>query len=161
MNIYTISTAFSFKKQQKTITMKKKLTTAVLFLLLVTGIAACKKQDSNTTIVKIGGKWQVTKIETKVYDANGGVTSSNTVEYNPSSDYLDFKSTENNDFEMSLAGTISSGNYVTFVGTAFNIKLASKLLVCTTEVLDDNTFQFTATVDQSNPKVTETYYLKR
>lgn len=141
--------------------MKKKLAKATLVLLLVTGLAACKKEDSGTTIVRIGGRWQVTKVETKTYDANGAVTGSSTVDYNPTSDYMDFKRTEKNDFEMSLAGVVSTGNYVTFVGTAFNIQLSSKLLVCETQVLDDTTLQFTATVDKSSPKVTETYYLKR
>eukprot|EP01132_Coremiostelium_polycephalum_P018382 gene18382-21920_t len=105
--------------------MKIKLLSTALLLWLATGIAGCKKDNPNTLIVKLSGKWQVLKIETKTFNASGAVVTDNTVNYGVS-DYLDFKNNESSDLEVSLAGTRQVGNYVVFLGTAFNLSLPSK-----------------------------------
>lgn len=140
--------------------MKIKLLSTALLLWLATGIASCKKDNPNTLIVKLSGKWQVLKIETKTFNASGAVVTDNTVNYGVS-DYLDFKNNESSDLEVSLAGTRQVGNYVVFLGTAFNLSLPSKLLACNAEVINDNTLQFTGTIDGSSPRTTETWFLKR
>lgn len=140
--------------------MKRKLTSAALFLLMVTGLGACKKQDSGTVQAKITGRWIVNKIEVKTYDANGAATGTTSTSYT-SSDYIDFKTNETNDVEMSLTGVKLTGSYTTFLNGAFNINFTTKLLTCNTDVITDNTFQFTGAVNNSNPKTTETYYLSR
>ena len=141
--------------------MKTKLFTFAALLLTIVFISSCKKEDTNSFRSKITGRWQLNKIERRVYKADGTVASTITTPYT-SSDYIDFKNNENDELEMNLgAGNRFMGNYVVLFGQTFNISLSNKLLYCDTDNLTDNTFQFTGTVDQANPKVTETYYLQR
>lgn len=140
--------------------MKKKLTRAALFLLMVTGLGACKKEDSGTVRSQISGRWVVNKIEVKTYDANGALTGTTSTNYT-ASDYIDFKTNETNEVNLSLSGTVLTGSYTTFLNGTFNVNFTSKLLSCSTDVITDNTFQFTGAVNNSNPKTTETYYLTR
>ncbi|MET3114795.1 uncharacterized lipoprotein YehR (DUF1307 family) [Pedobacter sp. CG_S7] len=142
--------------------MKTKLLAIVALFLAVALFSACKKEDSDTFKVKISGRWKVNKIEKKTYDANGTtVASSSTTPYTDT-DYIDFKNNENDELEINLgSGNRVMGNYVVLMGQSFNISLSDKLLYCNADMLNETTFQFTATVDKSSPKVTETYYLKR
>jgi hypothetical protein len=141
--------------------MKTKLFTVAALLLTVVFISSCKKEDTDSLRSKIAGRWQINKIETKTYAANGTITSTKTVGYT-TADYMDFKNNENDELEINLgAGNRVMGNYVVLFGQSFNISLSNKLLYCDTDNLTETTFQFTGTVDQANPKVTETYYLQR
>lgn len=142
--------------------MKTKLLALTAFLLVIAFIPGCKKEDSDTLKAKMTGRWQVSKVERKVYEADGTTVASTTsVPYTPA-DYMDFKNNENDELELNLgSGNRIVGNYIVLLGNDFNISLSDKLLYCNTEVLDDNTFQFTGTVDKSSPKVTETYFLQR
>ena len=142
--------------------MKTKLFTVAALLLTIVFISSCKKEDTDSLRSKILGRWQISKIETKSYAANGTtITSTRTVDYT-TADYMDFKNNENDELEINLgSGNRVMGNYVVLFGQSFNISLSNKLLYCDTDNLTETTFQFTGTVDQSNPKVTETYYLQR
>ena len=142
--------------------MKTKLLALTAFLLVIAFIPGCKKEDSDTFKAKMIGRWQVSKVERTVYRADGTtVESTTTQEYTPA-DYMDFKNNENDELELNLgSGNRFVGNYIVLLGNEFNISLSDRLLYCKTGTMDDNTFQFTGTVDKSSPKVTETYFLKR
>ncbi len=142
--------------------MKTKLFTVAALLLTIVFISSCKKEDTDTFKSKISGRWQVSKIERKVYASDGTTVASMTTTPYTTADYVDFKNNENDELEINLgSGNRVIGNYVVLFGQSFNISLSNKLLYCDTDNLSGNTFQFTGTVDQSNPKVTETYYLQR
>jgi hypothetical protein len=142
--------------------MKTKLFTVAALLLTIVFISSCKKEDTDSFRSKITGRWQISKIETKTYGADGTtVVSTRTIPYS-TADYIDFKNNENDELEINLgSGNRVIGNYVVLFGQSFNISLSNKLLYCDTDNLSETSFQFTGTVDQSNPKVTETYYLQR
>ncbi|WP_432714685.1 hypothetical protein [Pedobacter sp.] len=142
--------------------MKTKLFAIVALFLTIATVSSCKKEDTDTLKAKIAGRWQVNKVERKTYDANGSAVVSTITTPYTTTDYIDFKNNENDELEINLgSGNRVMGNYVVLMGNDFNISLSNKLLYCTTDVLNENTFQFTGTVDQSSPKVTETYYLQR
>ena len=142
--------------------MKLNLFRISAFLCLLTVTSACKKDDVDSIKPDMVGRWQIERIETRTYDASGtSVVSTASIPFQPT-DYVDFKSNQNDEVEMNLGdGNRLVGNYVVLMGSSFNISLSNKLLYCNTENLTDNAFRFTGTVDKSNPKVTETYYLVR
>ena len=142
--------------------MKLNLFKISAFLCLLTVASACKKEDSASIKPDMVGRWQIERIETRTYDASGtSVESTASIPFQPT-DYVDFKNNQNDEVEMNLGdGNRLVGNYVVLMGSSFNISLSNKLLYCNTENLTDNAFRFTGTVDKSNPKVTETYYLVR
>ncbi|WP_432709419.1 hypothetical protein [Pedobacter sp.] len=142
--------------------MKSNLFRMSAFLCLITLFSACEKETSDEYQSDMTGRWQVERIETRVYDASGtSVVSSASIPFQPT-DYIDFKNNENDELEMNLGqGNRVAGNYVVLMGGTFNISLSNKLLFCNTESLTEKSFIFTGTVDNSNPKVTETYYLVR
>ena len=142
--------------------MKSNLLRISAFICLLTLFSACKKEASDAYQSNMTGRWQIERIETRTYDASGtSVVSSASIPYQPT-DYIDFKNNENDELEMNLGqGNRVMGNYVVLMGGVFNISLSNKLLYCNTENLTENSFTFTGTVDKSNPKVTETYYLVR
>src|SRR4051812_1502921 len=78
--------------------MKKQVLLAGIILLLVTGFSACKKESFQEKSLKekLVGKWIVNKVDVTTA---GGTTGSITY---TSSDYLDFKDTKSDDFELSL-----------------------------------------------------------
>ena len=142
--------------------MKLNLLRISVCVCLLTLFSACKKEVSDDYQSNMRGRWQIERIETRTYDANGtSVLSSASIPYQ-ATDYIDFKNNKNDELEMNLGqGNRLMGNYVVLMAGAFNISLSNKLLYCTVENLTDNAFIFTGTVDKSNPKVTETYYLVR
>lgn len=139
--------------------MKRKLVLAGIMLFLATGFSACKKQNEATEPLraKMLGKWQVNKID--VTTNNGGTPTTVTTTYT-SSDYIDFKDNESDDFELSLgANNRTLGTYQIRINDTFFLDLPNKDLECTTTVIGDHEFRFTGTV--VGTKNTETYYLSR
>jgi hypothetical protein len=142
--------------------MKTKLLAVTVLLMAIAFLPGCKKEDTDTLKARMAGRWQVDKIETKTYDASGATVVRTETKPYTTADYFDFKNNENDELEINLgAGNRVMGNYVVLMGQTFNISLSNELLYCNTEVLTDNAFQFTGSVDKSSPKVTRTYYLKR
>ena len=140
--------------------MKKQLLLAGLVLLLVTGFSACKKETSfekKTLRGKLVGKWLVNKIDIVT---TGGSTVSTTY---TSSDYLEFKDTKTDDFELSLGTTNRTiGAWSTLADdVSLYLDFSAKDLDCKVTTITETKLQFTGTVVGSNPKVTETYYLSR
>lgn len=140
--------------------MKKRLLVASMILLFVASFTACKKQDEDTKPIrtKMLGKWQVNKIEVTTYSSSEPTTVSTTY---TATDYMDFKDNETDDFELGLGNVRAVGNFSASIDNTFYLDFPSKDLTCTPTILTGNQFQFTGTVVNSNPKVTETYYLSR
>lgn len=141
--------------------MKKQLFLASMILLFVAAFTACKKQDEETKPIreKMIGKWQVNKIDVTTY-VEGSTPSTVSTTY-ASTDYIDFKNNESDDFELSLGNTRSVGSFSSSVDNSIYLDFPSKDLDCTVTTISPNQFQFTGTVVGSNPKITETYYLSR
>lgn len=138
--------------------MKKQITVATMFLLLITGIVTgCKKETGSSRPLKtrIGGKWLVTKKETtKEGSPMETITGTST-------DFLEFRGGDDDQIELSLGTEHSLGTYSVLATDNFNISFPGKLLNCTVNTIDDNNLVFTGTVNGSTPKVSEKYYLKR
>lgn len=130
--------------------MKRKLSLGFVLLLIVASISACKKQDEATKPLKekMIGRWQVTKIE----------TDGMAVDYTPS-DYIDFKSNNEDEVEFNLEGDRYLGNYVVMIGDVFHIVLSNKTLICKSDNISASEFKFTGKVEGTG--ATETYYLRR
>ena len=142
--------------------MKLKLFNISAFICVLTLSIACKKESSDNIQPNMSGRWQIERIETRTFDAAGTtVVSSASIPYQPT-DYIDFKNNKSDELEINLGdGNRVNGNYVVLMGGMFNISLSNKLLYCNVDNLTEKAFTFTGTVDKSNPKVTETYYLVR
>lgn len=140
--------------------MERRLLVAATLLLFIASFTACKKQDYETKPLrtKILGKWQVNKIDVTTYGEGAGTTV--TTNYG-SSDYIDFKDNESDDFELGLGTNRSVGTFSTTFANTLHLDFSSKDLDCVVNTISDNQFQFTGTVIGSNPKITETYYLSR
>ena len=137
--------------------MKKKLLFAGTLLLFIASFTACKKQDEETKPLraKMIGKWQVNKIDVTTA---GSATLTTTY---ASGDYMDFKDSESDDFELGLGASRSVGTYSSAIDNSIYLDFSSKDLDCKVTTITTNQFQFTGTVVGSNPVVTETYYLSR
>jgi hypothetical protein len=142
--------------------MKRKIISNALVLLVIIGLAGCKKDGSGASSSRkfMLGRWQVTKVETTNTGLSGVAQPITTVNYT-SADYIDFKDNDADEVDFKLGSNQTSGTFVILDNNKFNISLPSKLLYCTTDNISETSFQFTGTSDQSGSKVTETYYLTR
>jgi hypothetical protein len=127
-------------------------------LLFVSIFTGCKKDENETsqTKSKIIGKWQVVKVDVKS-DRVGMLDTTITTNYT-SADYIDFKDVQVNLF---LAGDQVTGQYGTGLGNTLFLDFSSKDLDCTINKLTANQLEFTGAIIGADPKVIETYYLKR
>ncbi|WP_316805192.1 hypothetical protein [Pedobacter nototheniae] len=137
--------------------MKKQITLVSLLLLVTATIFSCKK-DTESVKARIMGKWTVNKIVATGY--TGDLTAQNgTFTYGASTDYMDFKSSNDDVLELSLKGTKTIGDY-TGTKDSFNMYLPEEgVSYCTVSTLTDKELQFTAKLDKSN--VVKVYYLTR
>ena len=130
---------------------------ALFFTALLLIFASCKKQDDATKPLKskMVGKWQLAKVETTI------AGSAPTTVTGTASDYVDFKSGEDDIVEINLSPSLQSGTYSVTVGESFYISMAGKLQACAPTVINDNTFEFTATEEKATPSVVKKYFLTR
>ena len=137
--------------------MKKKLTFIAVFLLVIAGFSACKKDavDGKPLKIRMIGKWQVTKIETTV--GTGATTTYTGV----AADYFDFRNNESDEVEVNLANNRNTGNYAVLINQSFNLNVSGELVFCTVTAVNDNLLEFTGTVDKASVTTTRKYYLKR
>jgi hypothetical protein len=137
--------------------MKVKLLYTSLFLLLVTGFTACKKETGEDRPLreKVIGKWTVEKITVKT-----GSATPVTTEYG-GSDYVDFKNNETDDVEISLKGERTVGSFATTADNLLYLNLTTKNLQCKVVKVSNTEFVFEGNVNSSNPAIFETYYLSR
>ncbi|WP_316821700.1 hypothetical protein [Pedobacter gandavensis] len=138
--------------------MRKQLTFATMLLFILTGIAAgCKKEsgESRSLKKKMEGKWQVSKIETTI---DGTATK---VYTGAAADFFEFRNDENDQVEVGIAGDRILGTYAVFATDDFSLSLSGKILNSTTNTITDNNFEFTATVQDANPKEVRKYFLRR
>ncbi len=140
--------------------MRKQVVLLGAILIAMVTFSSCKKQDEATKPLseKLFGRWSVEKVVTTTQTGTG--PQSTTQNYQ-SSDYMDFRKSENNDVEVKLGANTSLGTFTTTVDQTLYLTLSGKSLVCQMDQITDSKAQFTGTVTGSNPKVTETYYLYR
>lgn len=137
--------------------MKKQITILSLFVLVTATLFSCKK-DNESVKARIMGKWTVNKIVATGY-TGVDVAKNGTFTYGKSTDYLDFKSSDDDVLELALSGTKTIGDY-TGTMDAFNMYLPEEgISYCTVNVLTDKELQFTAKLDKTN--VVKVYYLTR
>lgn len=134
--------------------MKRKITSLATLLLIFTTLISCKKEDTDSQKYKMTGRWQVSKIETKI-------GSQTIIDNYTSTDYMDFKNNTEDEVEVKLGNTTTKGNYLVMIDGTFNLSIDNKLYYCTTNNLSDTNFQFTAVADKSDTQTTKTYYLVR
>ncbi|MES2827264.1 MAG: hypothetical protein V4687_03890 [Bacteroidota bacterium] len=133
---------------------KKPAILLTAFLLI---LSSCKKQDDETKPLKtkIVGKWEVSKVETSI-----GSSAPTTVA-GSANDYVDFKGGDDDIVEISVSSSLQSGTYSILVSNEFYITIGGKLYQCSPTLVDDNSFEFTATEEGSNPLIIKKYFLER
>ncbi len=134
--------------------MKKQFTIFCLFVLTATTIFSCKKDDSSLK-ARIIGKWTVNKIEVS---GNTNTALNGTFNYTIN-DYMDFKSNDDDQVELSLNNQRTIGTYTGSLGNDFTMSFPEGISYCTTSVITTNQLQFTAKIDKTN--IVKIYYLSR
>lgn len=134
--------------------MKKQITSLSLFFLAIIALISCKKDDTSLK-ARITGKWTVTKIEVS---GNTNESLNGTFTYSIN-DYLDFKSDDDDQVELSLSNQRTIGNYITSLGNDFSMVFPEGTSYCTASVLTGTQLQFTAKIDKTN--IVKKYYLTR
>lgn len=141
--------------------MRKKLFLAAAILLTIIGFSACKKETEENKPLRsrMIGTWKVDKIDVTTYPSSG---TPQTVSTNyGTSDYFEFRDNKDDDVELRLNGSTTTGSFAAAETGKFIVDFAIKNMECDVIIINDKQFQFTATVTGANPKVTETYYLTR
>jgi hypothetical protein len=143
-------------------TMKRQITILSLFLLIASSIVSCKKDDTSLKAQMIG-KWKLNRIVTTGYTAedtlkdpkkiNGDVT------YGTTSDYVDFKSNNDDQVELSLSGNRTIGTYLIIYSDQFSMDINDGMNYCKINSISTSQLQFTAKIDKTN--VTKVYYLSK
>lgn len=137
--------------------MKKQITLLSMLILFTATIFSCKK-DTNTLKAQMMGKWTLSKIVVSGYTGVDAVTKNGTFTYGTTSDYMDFKSNEDDQVELSVSGNRTIGTYV-ITGELFNMSFPDGDSYCTVNSLTTKQFQFTAKIDKTN--IVKVYYLTR
>ena len=142
--------------------MKRQITLLSLLLIVATTIISCKK-DTTSLKAQMLGRWKLDRIVTTGYTAeetlknprrvNGDIT------YGTTSDYVDYKPTNDDVVEVSLSGNRNQGTYVILYSNQFTMDLEDGSNFCTVNTITENKFQFTAKIDKTN--VVKVYYLSR
>lgn len=138
--------------------MKKQLTLIALFLFIITGISTgCKKENDAAKSLKkkIEGKWLVAKVETTIEG-----TSTKTYVGLPT-DFFDFRNNDTDQLEVNIGADRAIGTYAILVNDDINLSLSGKVLKSVVSVINNNKFEFTATVDGASPKEVRKYFLTR
>jgi len=134
--------------------MKKQITFLSLFVLVTASLISCKK-DTTSLKARIVGKWIVNKIE-----VSGNTSSSANGTFNyTNSDYIDFKSNDDDQVELGLTNQRTIGTYETTLDSQFSMVFPEGASYCTVNSLSDTNFQFTAKIDKTN--IVKVYYLSR
>ncbi len=133
--------------------MKKQIALLSSLLMLTVILFSCKK-DTESLKARMMGKWTVNKIVVSGY---AETAKNGTFDYT-SSDYMDFKSNDDDQVELSLKGQNTIGTYVS-TGEDFNMSFPEGAFYCTVNSLSNNQFQFTAKIDKTN--VIKVFYLSR
>ncbi|PWS26260.1 hypothetical protein DHW03_15835 [Pedobacter yonginense] len=135
--------------------MKRQITFLSLLFLVTTAFLSCKK-DTESTKARIMGKWSVNKI---VITGNTSDAANGTFTYGKTTDYMDFKSNEDDQVELGLSGQRTIGTYEGTIDS-FNMAFPEEgSSYCTINTLTENVLQFTAKVDKTN--IVKVYYLSR
>ncbi|MFD2583547.1 hypothetical protein ACFSR6_13700 [Pedobacter vanadiisoli] len=141
--------------------MKKQITLIAILLIVASTIISCKK-DTTSLKAQMMGRWTLNRIVTTGYTAdetlkdptkiNGDVT------YGKTSDYVDYKSNNDDQVEISLSGNKTIGTYQIIYSDQFTMELNDGNNFCMVNSLNGNQFQFTATI---NNRIKKVYYLSR
>ncbi|KQS41853.1 hypothetical protein [Pedobacter sp. Leaf194] len=134
--------------------MKKRITLLSLFFLATATLFSCKK-DETSLKARMIGKWTVNKIEVS---GNSNQTLNGTFNYT-ANDYLDFKSNEDDQVELSLTNQRTIGNYTVSLGNDFGMIFPEGTSYCTVSTISGTQLQFTAKIDKTN--IVKKYYLTR
>jgi len=134
--------------------MKKQITILSLLFLATTALFSCKK-DETSLKARIVGKWTVNKIEVS---GNTNETLNGTFTYTIN-DYLDFKSNDDDQVELSLTNQRTIGTYTASLGSEFGMIFPEGTSYCTVSTLSGTQLQFTAKIDKTN--IVKKYYLTR
>lgn len=135
--------------------MKRQITILSLFLLIASTIISCKKDDTSLKAQMLG-RWTLNRIVTTGYTddkLNGDVT------YGKTNDYIDYKSNNDDQVEISLSGNRTIGEYVIIYSDQFSMNINDGLNYCKINSITANKLEFTAKIDKTN--VTKVYYLTR
>ena len=142
--------------------MKRKITILALLVVATSTLFSCKK-DETSLKARMMGKWMISKIETSGYTPaetlNDPTKVNGTVTYGSTSDYIDFKSNEDDQVELSLKGNRTIGTYVIIYSDQFAMDLNDGQNYARVNNLTTTQFQFTSKIDKTN--VTKIYYLTK
>ena len=137
------------------LTMKRQITILSLLMLLTSTIISCKK-DTTSLKAQMMGRWTLNKIVTTGYTdekLNGEVI------YGKTTDYIDYKSNNDDQVEISLSGNRTIGEYVIIYSDQFSMSINDGLNYCKINSITANKLEFTAKIDKTN--VTKVYSLSR
>lgn len=134
--------------------MKRQITILSLFLIISATLFSCKK-DTTSLKSRIIGKWTVNKI---VVSGNSSQELNGTFNYT-ANDYLDFKSNDDDQVELSLTNQRTIGSYITSLGNDFNMVFPEGTSYCTISTISETQLQFTAKIDKTN--IVKVYTLTR
>ena len=134
--------------------MKKQLTVIGLLFMVTATLFSCKK-DTVSLKARIMGKWTVNKIE-----VSGNTNSSLNGTFNYTiNDYIDFKSDNDDQVELSLNNQRTIGTYTASLGDDFVMSFPEGVSNATVKSLTQSQLQFTAKIDKTN--IVKVYYLTR
>ena len=137
------------------LTMKRQITILSLLMLLTSTIISCKK-DTTSLKAQMMGRWTLNRIVTTGY---ADETLNADVNYGKTTDYIDYKSNNDDQVEISLSGNRTIGTYVIIYSDQFSMDINDGLNYCKINSITANKLEFTAKIDKTN--VTKVYYLTR
>jgi len=142
--------------------MKRQITILSLLLLVTSTIISCKKDDTSLKAQMLG-RWTLNRIVTTGYTAEDTLKDPKKVngdfKYGTTSDYIDYKSNNDDQVELSLSGNRTIGTYVIIYSDQFSMDINDGLNYCKINSISAGQLQFTAKIDKTN--VTKVYYLTR
>ena len=134
--------------------MKRQITFLGMLMLVTATLFSCKK-DETSLKARIMGKWTVNKIEVS---GNSSQALNGTFNYTMN-DYIDFKSNQDDQVELSLTNQRTIGTYTASLGNEFGMVFPEGSSYCTVSVLSGTQLEFTAKIDKTN--IVKKYYLTR
>lgn len=138
--------------------MKRQITLLSLLLLVTTTIISCKKDDTSLK-ARMLGRWSLSKIVVSGYTGTDALTKNGTFNYGTSADYIDFKSNNDDQVELSLSGNRTIGTYLIVYEDQFTMDLNDGMNYANVNSLTTNQFQFTSKIDKTN--IFKVYYLTK
>jgi len=134
--------------------MKRQITFLGLLMLVTATLFSCKK-DETSLKARIMGKWTVNKIEVS---GNSSQALNGTFNYTMN-DYIDFKSNQDDQVELSLTNQRTIGTYTASLGNEFGMVFPEGSSYCTVSTLSSTQLEFAAKIDKTN--IVKKYYLTR